>query len=138
MLVLKFNDRRYNKEVVIKGENFKNIYYKLGERVNSSYPYFYEEKFLNENKVRKEVLTDDNYLDFIDEQLRTLDYNIAICGVYYFDEIYGYSDLSWREKDLVDDNLLKTGKVFKEKWSGRLYTNDYALYEQLERELEDN
>ena len=88
-----------------------------------------------------EKITDSKYKDFIDSVMqgvnyRDSDYEFYYKGVCYFDSIIDYSNLSYKEQEKINQNLLATGKVEID-FNDRLYTEDYNLYKQLEIELED-
>ena len=164
MLVLKFKRRGYKKEVEIEGKNFRGIYYELGMLLNLSEPSFEEEQYVladedydkdfymylletSEDEALDyydsfvEKISDSKYKDFIDsimegKNYRDSDYEFYFKGVYYFDSIIDYSNLSYKEQEQINQNLLATGKVEID-FNDRLYTEDYNLYKQLEIELED-
>lgn len=164
MLVLKFKRRGYKKEVEIESKNFRGIYYELGMLLNPSEPSFEEERYiLSDEDYDKdfymylletsedealdyydsfvEKISDSKYRDFIDSLMqgknyRSSDYEIYYKGVCYFDSIIDYSNLSYKEQEQINQNLLATGKVEID-FNDRLYTEDYNLYKQLEIELED-
>lgn len=164
MLVLKFKHRGYKKEVEIEGENFRGIYYDLCMLLNPSLSTFEEEQYILSDEDYDEdfymylletaedealdyynsfveKITDSKYKDFIDSVMqganyRDSDYEFYYKGVYYFDSIIDYSNLSYKEQEQINQNLLATGKVEID-FNNRLYTEDYNLYKQLEIELED-
>ena len=164
MLVLKFKRRGYKKEVEIESKNFRGIYYELGMLLNPSEPSFEEERYiLSDEDYDKdfymylfetsegealdyydsfvEKILDSKYKDFIDSLMqgknyRSSDYQFYYKGVCYFDSIIDYSNLSYKEQEQINQNLLATGKVEID-FNDRLYTEDYNLYKQLEIELED-
>jgi len=164
MLVLKFKRRGYKKEVEIEGKNFRGIYYELGMLLNPSEPSFEEEQYVladedydkdfymylletSEDEALDyydsfvEKISDSKYKDFIDSVMqganyRDSDYEFYYKGVCYFDSIIDYSNLSYKEQEQINQNLLATGKVEID-FNDRLYTEDYNLYKQLEIELED-
>ena len=164
MLVLKFKHRGYKKEVEIESENFRGIYYDLSVLLNPSLSTFEEEQYILSDedydedfymylseKAEDEALdyynsfvekiSDSKYKDFIDSVMqganyRDSDYEFYYKGVCYFDSIIDYSNLSYKEQEQINQNLLATGKV-KIDFNDRLYTEDYSLYKQLEIELED-
>ena len=164
MLVLKFKRRGYKKEVEIESKNFRGIYYELGMLLNPSEPSFEEERYiLSDEDYDKdfymylletsedealdyydsfvEKISDSKYKDFIDllmqgKSYRNSDYEFYFKGVCYFDNIIDYSNLSYKEQEQINQNLLATGKVEID-FNDRLYTEDYNLYKQLEIELED-
>ena len=164
MLVLKFKRRGYKKEVEIECKNFRGIYYELGILLNPSEPSFEEERYiLSDEDYDKdfymylletsedealdyydsfvEKISDSKYKDFIDSVMqganyRDSDYEFYYKGVCYFDSIIDYSNLSYKEQEQINQNLLATGKVEID-FNNRLYTEDYNLYKQLEIELED-
>ena len=164
MLVLKFKHRGYKKEVEIESENFRGIYYDLSVLLNPSLSTFEEEQYILSDedydedfymylseKAEDEALdyynsfvekiSDSKYKDFIDSVMqgsnyRDSDYEFYYKGVCYFDSIIDYSNLSYKEQEQINQNLLATGKVEID-FNDRLYTEDYSLYKQLEIELED-
>lgn len=164
MLVLKFKRRGYKKELEIESKNFRGIYYELGMLLNSSEPSFEEEQYiLSDEDYDKdfymylfetsedealdyydsfvEKISDSKYKDFIDSVMqganyRDSDYEFYYKGICYFDSIIDYSNLSYKEQEQINQNLLATGKVEID-FNNRLYTEDYNLYKQLEIELED-
>lgn len=164
MLVLKFKHRGYKKEVEIESENFRGIYYDLSVLLNPSLSIFEEEQYILSDedydedfymylseKAEDEALdyynsfveriSDSKYKDFIDSVMqganyRDSDYEFYYKGVCYFDSIIDYSNLSYKEQEQINQNLLATGKVEID-FNDRLYTEDYSLYKQLEIELED-
>lgn len=164
MLVLKFKRRGYKKEVEIEGANFRGIYYDLSMLLNPSLSTFEEEQYILSDEDYDEdfymylletaedealdyynsfveKITDSKYKDFIDSVMqganyRDLDYEFYYKGVCYFDSIIDYSNLSYKEQEKINQNLLATGKVEID-FNDRLYTEDYNLYKQLEIELED-
>lgn len=164
MLVLKFKHRGYKKEVEIDSENFRGIYYDLSVLLNPSLSTFEEEQYILSDedydedfymylseKAEDEALdyynsfveriSDSKYKDFIDSVMqganyRDSDYEFYYKGVCYFDSIIDYSNLSYKEQEQINQNLLATGKVEID-FNDRLYTEDYSLYKQLEIELED-
>lgn len=164
MLVLKFKHRGYKKEVEIESENFRGIYYDLSVLLNPSLSTFEEEQYILSDedydedfymylseKAEDEALdyynsfvekiSDSKYKDFIDSVMqganyRDSDYEFYYKGVCYFDSIIDYSNLSYKEQEQINQNLLATGKVEID-FNDRLYTKDYSLYKQLEIELED-
>ena len=165
MLVLKFKHRGYNKrEVEIEAANFRGIYYELGMLLNPNEPSFEEDRYIlfDEDYDKDfymylletaedealdyydsfvEKISDSKYKDFIDSLMqgknyRCSDYQFYFKGVHYFDSIIDYSNLSYKEQEQINQNLLATGKVEID-FNDRLYTEDYNLYKQLEIELED-
>lgn len=164
MLVLKFKRRGYKKEVEIEGANFRGIYYDLSMLLNPSLSTFEEEQYILSDEDYDEdfymylletaedealdyynsfveKITDSKYKDFIDSVMqganyRDSDYEFYYKGVCYFDSIIDYSNLSYKEQEKINQNLLATGKVEID-FNDRLYTEDYSLYKQLEIELED-
>ncbi|MGX7080987.1 Uncharacterised protein [Gemella morbillorum] len=164
MLVLKFKRRGYKKEVEIEGANFRGIYYDLSMLLNPSLSTFEEEQYILSDEDYDEdfymylletaedealdyynsfveKITDSKYKDFIDSVMqganyRDSDYEFYYKGVCYFDSIIDYSNLSYKEQEQINQNLLATGKVEID-FNDRLYTEDYNLYKQLEIELED-
>ena len=151
MLVLKFKRRGYKKEVEIEGANFRGIYYDLSMLLNPSLSTFEKEQYILSETAEDEALdyynsfvekiTDSKYKDFIDSVMqganyRDSDYEFYYKGVCYFDSIIDYSNLSYKEQEKINQNLLATGKVEID-FNDRLYTEDYNLYKQLEIELED-
>ena len=164
MLVLKFKRRGYKKEVEIEGANFRGIYYDLSMLLNPSLSTFEEEQYILSDEDYDEdfymylletaedealdyynsfveKITDSKYKDFIDSVMqgvnyRDSDYEFYYKGVCYFDSIIDYSNLSYKEQEKINQNLLATGKVEID-FNDRLYTEDYNLYKQLEIELED-
>lgn len=164
MLVLKFKHRGYKKGVEIESENFRGIYYDLSVLLNPSLSTFEEEQYILSDedydedfymylseKAEDEALdyynsfvekiSDSKYKDFIDSVMqganyRDSDYEFYYKGVCYFDSIIDYSNLSYKEQEQINQNLLATGKVEID-FNDRLYTEDYNLYKQLEIELED-
>lgn len=164
MLVLKFKRRGYKKEVEIEGANFRGIYYDLSMLLNPSLSTFEEEQYILSDEDYDEdfymylletaedealdyynsfveKITDSKYKDFIDSVMqganyRDSDYEFYYKGVCYFDSIIDYSNLSYKEQEQINQNLLATGKVEID-FNDRLYTEDYSLYKQLEIELED-
>ena len=164
MLVLKFKRRGYKKEVEIEGANFRGIYYDLSMLLNPSLSTFEEEQYILSDEDYDEdfymylletaedealdyynsfveKITDSKYKDFIDSVMqganyRDSDYEFYYKGVCYFDSIIDYSNLSYKEQEQINQNLLATGKVEID-FNDRLYTEDYHLYKQLEIELED-
>ena len=164
MLVLKFKRRGCKKEVEIEGKNFRGIYYDLSMLLNPSLSTFEEEQYILSDEDYDEdfymylletaedealdyynsfveKITDSKYKDFIDSVMqganyRDSDYEFYYKGVYYFDSIIDYSNLSYKEQEQINQNLLATGKVEID-FNNRLYTEDYNLYKQLEIELED-
>lgn len=164
MLVLKFKRRGYKKEVEIESKNFRGIYYDLSMLLNPSLSTFEEEQYILSDEDYDEdfymylletaedealdyynsfveKITDSKYKDFIDSVMqganyRDSDYEFYYKGVCYFDSIIDYSNLSYKEQEKINQNLLATGKVEID-FNDRLYTKDYSLYKQLEIELED-
>ena len=164
MLVLKFKRRGYKKEVEIESKNFRGIYYDLSMLLNPSLSTFEEEQYILSDEDYDEdfymylletaedealdyynsfveKITDSKYKDFIDSVMqganyRDSDYEFYYKGVCYFDSIIDYSNLSYKEQEQINQNLLATGKVEID-FNDRLYTEDYNLYKQLEIELED-
>ena len=164
MLVLKLKRRGYKKEVEIEGANFRGIYYDLSMLLNPSLSTFEEEQYILSDEDYDEdfymylletaedealdyynsfveKITDSKYKDFIDSVMqganyRDSDYEFYYKGVCYFDSIIDYSNLSYKEQEQINQNLLATGKVEID-FNDRLYTEDYNLYKQLEIELED-
>ena len=164
MLVLKFKRRGYKKEVEIEGANFRGIYYDLSMLLNPSLSTFEEEQYILSDEDYDEdfymylletaedealdyynsfveKITDSKYKDFIDSVMqganfRDSDYEFYYKGVCYFDSIIDYSNLSYKEQEQINQNLLATGKVEID-FNDRLYTEDYSLYKQLEIELVD-
>lgn len=164
MLVLKFKRRGYKKEVEIEGANFRGIYYDFSMLLNPSLSTFEEEQYILSDEDYDEdfymylletaedealdyynsfveKITDSKYKDFIDSVMqganyRDSDYEFYYKGVCYFDSIIDYSNLSYKEQEKINQNLLATGKVEID-FNDRLYTEDYNLYKQLEIELED-
>lgn len=164
MLVLKFKHRGYKKEVEIEGANFRGIYYDLSMLLNPSLSTFEEEQYILSDEDYDEdfymylsetaeddaldyynsfveKISDSKYKDFIDSVMqganyRDSDYKFYYKGVCYFDSIIDYSNLSYKEQEQINQNLLATGKVEID-FNDRLYTEDYNLYKQLEIELED-
>ena len=154
MLVLKFKHRGYKKEVEIDSENFRGIYYDLSVLLNPSLSTFEEEQYILSDedydedfymylseKAEDEALdyynsfveriSDSKYKDFIDSVMqganyRDSDYEFYYKGVCYFDSIIDYSNLSYKEQEQINQNLLATGKVEID-FNDRLYTEDYRL-----------
>ena len=164
MLVLKFKRRGYKKEVEIESKNFRGKYYDLSMLLNPSLSTFEEEQYILSDEDYDEdfymylwetaedealdyynsfveKITDSKYKDFIDSVMqganyRDSDYEFYYKGVCYFDSIIDYSNLSYKEQEKINQNLLATGKVEID-FNDRLYTKDYSLYKQLKIELED-
>ena len=126
-LVLKKND-------ILSDEDYDKDFYMYLLETEEDEALDYYDSFV-------EKISDSKYKDFIDsimegKNYRDSDYEFYYKGVCYFDSIIDYSNLSYKEQEQINQNLLATGKVEID-FNDRLYTEDYNLYKQLEIELED-